>query len=112
MSEASHFHIAAGLIADGLASLFAIAALLHLAAPAFLRLTYQRWGYARSFLYAAGAVMAAASLFLALPPLRAWGSILGGMILFIAVTALLNHERYFYALPLILLLVALAPAMA
>ncbi len=112
MSEASHFHILAGMIADGLAGLFAVAALLHLLAPPFLRLAYQHWGYARSFLSVAGVVMAMASVFLAVPLLRAWGGILGGLILFVFVTALLNRGRYLYALPVIVLLAALAPAMA
>lgn len=112
MFEASHIHILAGSLADGLAGLFAIAALLHLAPPPVLRLAYQHWGYARSFLVVAGALMAAASLFLAVPLLRVWGGILGAAILFIVVTALLNRERYLYALPVMLLLAALAPAMA
>jgi hypothetical protein len=112
MPEAFHFHAFAGMIANGLAGLFAVAALLHLLAPPFLRLAYQHWGYARSFLRMAGIVMAAASVFLAVPMLRAWGGILGGLILFVCVTALLNRERYLYALPVMVLLAALAPAMA
>jgi len=41
-----------------------------------------------------------------------WGGILGGLILFTAATAFLYRERYAYAIPAILLLAALAPAMA
>jgi hypothetical protein len=112
MSEAGHFHLIANVIAEGLAGLFAAAALLHLAQVPFLRLAYQRWGYARSFLYVAGGVMAATALFLFVPVLRIWGGVLGGLILFVAVTTLLNRERYLCALPMILLLAMLAPAMA
>ncbi|HEX4269746.1 MAG TPA: hypothetical protein VHZ32_00095 [Rhizomicrobium sp.] len=112
MFDISHVHALSGMLADGLAGLFAAAALLHLLPPAFLSRAYRRWGYARSFLYAAGTVMGATAIFLAVPQLRAWGGILGGMILFVTVTALLNRERYLCALPVILLLAALAPAMA
>ena len=112
MSDATHFQAIANFIALALAGSFALAALLHLMAPPFMRAAYQRWGYARSFRYAAGFAMGLAALFLAVQPLRIWGGALGGMILFITVTALLNRERYLYALPVILLLVALAPAMA
>lgn len=112
MSEAAHFHVIAGFIADGLAGLFAIAALLHLLPPAQLRLSYLLSGYARSFMAAAGSVMALAALFLAVPPLRIWGGALGGMVLFVAVTAFLNRERYLCAVPMMLLLAMLAPAMA
>ncbi len=112
MFEPSHFHVVANIIADALAGLFAAAALLHFLGPRFLRQAYLASGYARSFLIAAGIVMAAAALFLAVPPLRVWGGVLGGIVLFAAVTALLNREHYLCALPMVLLLAALAPAMA
>jgi len=112
MSEVSHFHVIAGFIADGLAGLFALAALLHLVPPGRLRLAYQTSGYARSFMVASGSVMGLAALFLAVPPLRIWGGVLGGLVLFVAVAASLNRERYLCALPMMLLLAMLAPAMA
>jgi hypothetical protein len=52
------------------------------------------------------------ALFLSLPQTRIWGGVLGAMVLFITVVSLLNHRKYLYAVPAILLMVALAPAMA
>ncbi len=53
--------IIANILACTLAALFAAAALLHLAAPPFLRRAYRRWQYARGFYYVAGAVQALAA---------------------------------------------------
>src|ERR1700742_1189779 len=85
MFEISHIHALAGPLADGLAIVFAGAALLHLLQPGFLWRAYRRWGYARSFVYAAGFLMATAALFLGVSPMRAWGGVLGGMILFVTI---------------------------
>ncbi len=43
---------------------------------------------------------------------RIWGGILAAMILFVAVVSLLNHRKYFHALPAILAMLAIAPALA
>ena len=95
-------------LALSLASLFAASALLHAAAPRLLRPLYQHSQFART----AGLVQGLAALFLVMPQLRVWGVILGAMILFALVVSLLNHRRYWYALPAILCMVALVPALA
>ena len=98
--------------AELLAGLFAVAAVLNLAAPGFVRRIYQRWAFARGFYYVMGAAQALAAVFLAVHQTRIWGGILGAMILFVTVVALLNRRQYIYALPAILAMIALAPAMA
>ena len=100
------------LTAEMLAGLFALTAVLNLAAPGFVRRIYQRWAFARGFYYAVGAAQALTALFLAVPQTRIWGGILGAMILFVTVVSLLNHRKYLYAMAAMLAMVALAPAMA
>jgi hypothetical protein len=102
----------ANLIAVFLAALFTMAGLLHMAPLPAIRESYRRWQFARGFHYVAGTAQLFAALFLAVPQLRIWGGILAAAILFVAVTSLLNHRRYLYAVPAILLMVAIAPAMA
>ena len=110
MSEA--FIAFANFLALGLAALFGSAALLHLVAPPFLRTAYLKGGYARSFIHVLGGLLALVALFLAVPSLRIWGGLLGGMILFFAVGAMLGRERYTMTIPILLLLLALPLAMA
>lgn len=100
------------LIAQLLAALFGVGAVLNLAAPGFVRRAYQRWAFARGFYYVVGAAQAMAALFLAVHQTRVWGGILGAMILFVTVVSLLNRRKYLYALPAIIAMIALAPAMA
>jgi hypothetical protein len=95
-------------LAVSLSILFGAASLTHLAAPRFLREAYRRWDFARGFHYVAGVAQGFAALFLAVP--ETWGSVLGAMILFVAIISLLNHRKYAYAVPAILVMVALAPA--
>ena len=102
----------ANLMAQILAALFGLSAVLHLAAPGFVRRVYERWAFARGFYYVVGAAQAMAALFLALHQTRIWGGILGAMILFVTVVSLLNRRKYLYALPAILAMIAIAPAMA
>jgi hypothetical protein len=102
----------ANVLALTLAALFGLAATLNLAAPGFLRRAYARWQFARGFYYVTGTAMGLTALFLALPQTRIWGGVLGAMILFITVVMLLNRGKYAYAVPAMLLMVALAPAMA
>jgi hypothetical protein len=102
----------ADLTAGLLAALFTFAGLLHVAPLPIIRDGYRRWQYGRGFHYVAGIAQLFAALFLAIPETRIWGGILAAAILFVAVTSLLNHRRYLYAVPAILLMVAIAPAMA
>ncbi len=101
----------AAALAVSLSALFAATGLLHVAAPGFLRQAYRRWQFAPGFYYVAGIAMLLTALFLAVPQTRIWGGILGGTVLFVAVVSFLNHRRYRYAVPAILLMVMLAPAM-
>ncbi len=100
------------IAAISLSVLFAIAATLHLAAPRALRDGYRRWQFPPGFYYVAGVAQLFAAVFLALPQTRIWGGILAAVILFVAVTSLLNHRKYLYALPAILAMLAIAPALA
>ncbi len=99
------------LFAQGLAALFTATALLNLAAPGFVRRAYARWDFARGFYYVVGLAHALTALFLAVPQTRIWGGALGAMVLFATTVSLLNHRKYIYAVPAILVMVALAPAM-
>jgi len=101
----------ANTVALSLAGLFGLAGALHVAAPRGLRDVYRRWEFPRGFYYVAGVAQLFAALFLAVPQLRIWGGILAAMILFVTVISLLNHRKYSYAVPAILVMAALAPAM-
>ena len=91
--------------------LFGLSALLNLSGPSFVVRLYRRWNYPRGFHYVVGLVEGLTALFLAIPETRIWGGILGAMVLFGAIVALLNHRKYAYAVPAIVLMLALAPAM-
>ena len=100
------------VLAQVLAVLFGASALLNLAAPGFVRHFYQRWDFPRGFYYVVGIAQAFTALFLVVEQTRIWGGFLGAMILFVTVISLLNHRKYAYAVPAILVMIALAPAMA
>ncbi len=100
------------IAAISLSVLFAFAATLHLAAPRALREGYRRWQFPQGFYYVAGIAQLFAAVFLAVPQTRIWGGILAAVILFVAVTSLLNHRKYCYAVPAILAMLAIAPALA
>jgi hypothetical protein len=90
--------------------LFALAATLNLTAPGFLRRFYRRWDYPRGFYYVAGVAQGITALFLAVPETRIWGGVLGAFVLFATTVSLLNHRQYVYAIPTILMMIAIAPA--
>lgn len=102
----------AHLLAQTLAALFALAAALHLSAPRPIRNFYRRHNFPRGFYYVAGTAQAFAALFLAVEQTRIWGGVLGAMILAVTVISLLHRGRFLYAVPAILAMLALAPAMA
>jgi hypothetical protein len=95
-----------------LASLFLLAGAAHIIGPRPLRAGYRSWRFSRSFRYVAGVTQLFAALFLAVPQTRFWGGALAAMILFAAVVSLLNHGKYLYAVPAILIMIALVPAIA
>jgi hypothetical protein len=109
MSEITLSSLGDGLVLI-LTALFAFAAAMNLSAPGFVRRFYRRWDYPRGFYYVAGVAQALTALFLAVPETRIWGGILGAFVLFAMTVSLLNHRQYVYAIPAILLMVAIAPA--
>ena len=106
-----NLHIIANLIATALASFFALDSLVHLFAPGVLSRVYREGGYSKSFLYSAATVAAITAGLLLVPQTRIWGGILGAMILFSITTSLLFRERYVLAIPIMVLLAAIPPAM-
>ena len=89
----------------------AASAVVHLAGLKRLRDAYAEWEYPRSFHRVVGISNLVAALFLARPETRVWGVALAAFILFVAVVTLLNHRRYDYAVPGMLLMLALPPAL-
>jgi hypothetical protein len=85
------------LIAQILAALFGLSAVLHLAAPGFVRHVYQRWAFRARLLLCGGLAQAMAALFLAVHQTRVWGGFLAALILFVTVVTLLNRRKYLYA---------------
>jgi hypothetical protein len=91
--------------------LFGFGALLNLTGPDFVVRLYRRWEYPRGFHYVVGLIEGLTALFLSIPETRIWGGILGAMVLFVAIVSLLNHRKYAYAVPAMVLMLAIAPAM-
>ena len=99
------------IAAWSVALVLAVSAAVHLVGPKRLRAAYAEWDYPRSFHRVVGISNLVAALFLARPETRVWGVALAALILFIAVVTLLNHRRYTYAVPGMLLMLALPPAL-
>jgi hypothetical protein len=101
---------ASTLLSWALAALFAGTGLTHLAAPRWLRTTYQRWEYPASFPLVAALFDTLAAVLLAAPDLRGWGIGLAELIAFLSVIAIFTNERKVYAVPAIVLMIGLVPA--
>jgi hypothetical protein len=99
-------------VALSLAGIFLLAGIFHIAGPGALRVLYGRETFPRSFRYATGSLRLLTALFLAVPQTRFWGGALAAMILFAAIVSLLNHGRYLHAIPAMLVMLALVPAIA
>jgi hypothetical protein len=97
--------------AQSLSVLFAVMAVLHLSALRPVAALYRRWQYARGFHYVAGSLQALTALFLWVEQTRIWGGILAAGLLFFTVVALVGRRHYLYAVPAMLAMAALAPAM-
>ena len=97
--------------AMALALLFAALAAAHLLAVRPLVALYRRWNYARGFHYVLGLLQALTALFLWLDQTRVWGITLAAVLLFFTVVSLLSRRHYFYAVPVMLVMAALVPAM-
>jgi hypothetical protein len=78
--------------------------LVQLVGPRPLRRLLADWGYGRGFNWITGGFAVAAGVFLAVPQLRIWGVVLSAFLLFGTTMLLLDHRRYLFALPGILLL--------
>jgi hypothetical protein len=98
------------LVAYGFAVLFGLAGLVNVLGTSAVRAVYRFWHYPKQFYRVVGALELLTALFLAVPQLRIWGVVLGGLIAFFAVVALLNHRHYAMSVPGMLLLVLLVPA--
>lgn len=99
------------LAAWSVALVLALSAIVHLAGLKSLRAAYAEWEYPRSFHRVVGVSNLVAAMFLATPETRIWGVVLAAVILFLAVVTLLNHRRYYWAVPGMLLMAALPPAL-
>ena len=95
-----------------LSALFFSSGVAHIAGAQWLRAGYRRWHFARSFSHVAGVTQLLAASFLIAPQTRVWGGVLAAAILFGAVVSLLNHGKYLYAVPAILVMAAIVPALA
>src|SRR4051812_27583149 len=91
------------------AALFAVAGIVNLAAFGSVREVYRSWDIPAGFYRSLGAIEIVAAVTLAMPELRAWGIALAAPILFGSIVMLLNHRRYLYAVPAVLIMAALVP---
>ena|ERR1700761_9324549 len=99
------------VIAWLLAGVFAASALVHLAAPGFIRRAYEYWGFPPKFYRVTGVVELLTAAFLANPLTRIWGVALAALIMFVAIVKLLEGRQYAYTIPGIMVLIALVPAL-
>ena len=93
-----------------LTTLFGISAAIHLVGPVFLRARYRRWRFPANAHLVVGVLNLLAALFLSNPITRIWGVALAGLITFVTFVTLLNHGKYGYSVPAMLVLAALVPA--
>ena len=93
-----------------LTGLFGVSGLIHMAGPAFLRRAYRSWGFPSNAHRVIGVLELLTALFLSNPVTRIWGVILAGFIIFFGTVALLNHGKYIYSVPGLVLMLALVPA--
>src|ERR1700744_4772228 len=93
-----------------LTRLFGLSAAIHLYGPAFLRARYRRWRFPANAHLVVGVLNLLAALFLSNPITRIWGVALAALITFVTTVPLLNHGKYGYFIPAMLVLAALVPA--
>jgi uncharacterized membrane protein HdeD (DUF308 family) len=93
-----------------LTTMFAVSAAIQMAGPKFLLARYRRWRFPANTHLIVGVLQLLAALFLSNPITRIWGVALGVLIAFITVVTLLNHGKYGYSLPVMLVMAALIPA--
>ena len=93
-----------------LTALFGIGGLLHIAGPDFLKRAYRRWGFPFNAHRVIGVLEILAALFLSNPVTRIWGVVVAGFLIVFGTVALVNHGKYVYSLPCLVLMLALVPA--
>ncbi|HXR94420.1 MAG TPA: DoxX family protein [Rhizomicrobium sp.] len=93
-----------------LTTLFGMSGILHIAGPKFLRQAYRRWGFPFNAHRVVGVLQVLTALFLSNPVTRIWGVVLASFIIFFGTAALINHGKYVYSLPGLILMLALVPA--
>lgn len=101
----------ASFVPQLVALVIGVVGLVHLMGPRPLRRLLAEWGYGRGFNWVAGTFCVSAAVFLAVPQLRIWGVVLAAFLLLGTTIVLLDHRRYLFALPGILLLGALPLAL-
>jgi hypothetical protein len=98
------------LLANGLAAIFAIAAIVDLVGSQYIHARLRQGRYPRQFYRVMGVLQLITAIFLATPLLRIWGIALAGLISFFWVVTLLNHRQWSLAVAGMLMMIALVPA--
>ena len=97
------------LLAWLIGAILSVTGIVHITGPRGLREAYARWEFPPRFYLVAGIVELTAATLLALPEFRVWGIALTGFISFGAVVTFVNQRHYMFAVPYIVLMVALIP---
>ena len=103
-------HVVALAAAIAVSIVFAVAGAIQIMGPRAVREVYCRWNFPQQFRRIVGVLDLVAASLLLWPGMRGYGIALAGIICFGGVVILFEHGNYVYALPAMLLLVALAPA--
>ncbi|MDE2112649.1 MAG: hypothetical protein KGJ79_16025 [Alphaproteobacteria bacterium] len=93
-----------------LSGTFILFGLVQFVTPGVVRNSYCNPDFSPSFCRVSAVMELLAGTFLAMPVTRSWGLILAAFITFSLVVMLLGHSKYLYALPVMIILVALVPA--
>jgi len=93
-----------------LAAVFGVIGCIHLIGPRFLCESFEKWNYGSRLRFAAGILQIGVAMMLVDSELRLWGIGLAALFMFAAVITLLHHEQYAYAVPSMVLMLALVPA--
>ena len=98
------------LIVWVIGAILSMAGFVNIVGPRRLREAYARWEFPSRFYLVVGVLEVTAAAFLAVPEWRGWGIALAAFIIFGTVITLFNHRRYIFAVPGVILMVALVPA--
>ncbi len=98
------------MIAQAIAAVFALAGIVQLPGPGFVRRAYARWEMPRKFYRVVGVLDLIAAFFLMDASTRIWGVGLAAIVSFGAIVTLLKSEQYVWSIPGVVLMMALVPA--